>query len=66
MKNKLTITETKVFNLVIEGLSYSEIAEKLNITVCTVKCHVMHILQKTNARDTKILIVQYYKKLLEQ
>lgn len=43
----LTRKEIEVLRLVCEGLEYSVIAEKLNITERTVKFHVSNILSKT-------------------
>ena len=44
---EFTSKEIEVLRLVCEGLEYGEIAEKLNVSVNTVKTHVSHILQKT-------------------
>ena len=42
-----TPAEIRVLRLICEGLGYEEIAEKLYISVNTVKAHTSHILQKT-------------------
>ena len=43
---KLTNQEQKVLKLLIEGLSNKEIAEKLVISIHTVKTHIEHIYRK--------------------
>ena len=54
---EFTSKEIEVLRLVGEGLEYSEIAEKLNVSVNTVKTHVSHILQRTGyANKTRLAI----------
>ncbi len=54
---EFTSKEIEVLRLVCEGLEYGEIAEKLNVSVNTVKTHVSHILQKTGyANKTRLAI----------
>ena len=54
---EFTSTEIEVLRLVCEGLEYGEIAEKLNVSVNTVKTHVSHILQRTGyANKTRLAI----------
>jgi DNA-binding NarL/FixJ family response regulator len=47
----LTERELEVLQLIVEGASNAEIAEKLYITVGTVKTHVRNILNKLCADD---------------
>lgn len=47
----LTDRELEVLELIVAGCSNAEIAEKLYITVGTVKTHVCHILNKLCADD---------------
>ncbi len=63
--NELTKGEKRIFNELIEGFSYKEISQNLGLSIATVKSHVMSILKKTYADDSKKLIVQYYKELLK-
>ena len=54
---EFTSKEIEVLRLVCEGLEYGEIAEKLNVSVNTVKTHVSHILQRTGyANKTRLAI----------
>jgi DNA-binding NarL/FixJ family response regulator len=48
---ELSERETEVFALVGAGLTNTEIAEQLFISVATVKSHVRHILAKLDLRD---------------
>ena len=60
-----TETEIKVLRLVCEGLEYSEIAEKLCVSVNTVKTHVSHILQRTGySNKTRLAIAVTNKKFI--
>lgn len=54
---EFTSKEIEVLRLVCEGLEYGEIAEKLNVSVNTVKTHVSHFLQRTGyANKTRLAI----------
>jgi DNA-binding NarL/FixJ family response regulator len=48
---RLTGRERQVLSLVAEGLKNREIAQRLSITPGTVKVHMMHVFEKTGARD---------------
>ncbi|MDD6489510.1 MAG: response regulator transcription factor [Clostridia bacterium] len=62
---ELTDKEIQVLRLVCDGLDYGEIAEKLNISVNTVKTHVSHILQRTGyANKTRLAIAVTNKKFI--
>ncbi len=51
LPSPLSGRELEVLHLMAEGVSNQEIAQKLFITVGTVKSHVNHILEKLNARN---------------
>ena len=52
MSGELSTQERIVMNCLIEGQSNSQIAERLNITIGTVKKHREHILKKTKCKRT--------------
>jgi len=51
-KANLTARETEILRLYTEGLSNSEIAESLNISIRTVETHKNNIMQKYNFKST--------------
>ncbi len=56
----LTEREREVFELIAQGLSNSEIADRLFLTEGTVKTHVKHIFDKLEVRDrTQAVILAY-------
>lgn len=61
--NLLTPAEKRVFTLVLEGLSNQEIAEKLNVSVNTVKTHVARILKKNSVKNRRELILKILKSI---
>ena len=55
--SEFTNKEIEVLRFVCDGLEYSEIAERMNISVRTVKYHVSNILSKTGyANKTRLAI----------
>ncbi|MBM3786436.1 MAG: response regulator transcription factor [Acidobacteria bacterium] len=54
---RLTPREREIIGLVSHGLKNREIAERLAITPGTVKVHLMHVFEKTGARDRYELAV---------
>ena len=49
----LTIKEREILQMIHEGLSNKEIADKLNVEVSTIKTHVSRIYQKTDIKNRK-------------
>ena len=62
----LTDREREVLVEIAHGLSNQEIADKLFISLPTVKTHVAHILQRINARDRVQAVVFAYENHLVQ
>jgi DNA-binding NarL/FixJ family response regulator len=62
----LTEREREVLTEIAHGLSNQEIADKLCISLPTVKTHVAHILQKTYSRDRVQAVVFAYDNQLVQ
>lgn len=60
----LTATESNIFDLLIEGLTYQQVAEQLVISITTVKSHVVNIFFKRCVNSLPQLIVQEYKRRL--
>ena len=59
---ELTPTEQRVFDALIDGLSYKETAELLNLAQTTIKTHVNSIFQKRTVSSLQELVVDEYKK----
>ena len=59
--DELTDREREVLIEIAHGLSNQEIADKLFISLPTVKTHVVHILAKINARDRVQAVVFAYE-----
>jgi DNA-binding NarL/FixJ family response regulator len=51
----LSVREREVYDLVCEGLSNAEIAERLFISTSTVKVHVHHVFDKLGIRSRTAL-----------
>ena len=62
----LTKREIEVLALITEGLTNQEIAERLFITIKTVKTHVSNILSKLEVSDrTQATIYEFKNKLVK-
>ena len=57
----VTAREREVLTLVGRGMSNSEIADQLHISVATAKAHVARLITKLNARDRIHLVIIAYE-----
>ena len=57
----ITPAEIKVLELVRQGMTNREIADKLKRSVFTIKTHVEHILSKTGARNRAHVCAMYFR-----
>jgi DNA-binding CsgD family transcriptional regulator len=64
--NSLTPTEIKVVNLVAEGHSNPEIAERLLMSRSTVKTHLEHVFTKTGVRNRAELTAEVVRRQPEE
>lgn len=55
-KHQLTSREKEILKLYVEGFTNNEIAEKLNLSIFTVKTHKNNIMQKYNFKSTVEMI----------
>ena len=55
-KQQLTSREKEILKLYVEGYTNNEIAEKLNLSVYTIKTHKNNIMQKYNFKSTVEMI----------
>ncbi len=60
LPDELTPREAEVLGLIAEGLTNTEIAERLVVSAATVKTHVNHIFAKAGVRDRAQAVVYAY------
>jgi DNA-binding NarL/FixJ family response regulator len=65
-KAKLTPREVEIYNLLLEGMSYLDIARRLIIEKTTVITHIMHIYQKSGLSSRIELMRDRIKELEEE
>lgn len=58
----LTGRELEVFKAIVEGYTYREIADELNMASSTAKKHILHIYKKLNVSSK----VEFIKKVIEE
>jgi DNA-binding CsgD family transcriptional regulator len=63
---KLSIREIEVLDLIMQGYTNEDIAEKLFISYETVRSHRKHILHKTGAKNTAALINYYHQTFFDK
>ncbi len=64
--NDLTEIEQQIYDLLIDGNSYEEVANVLQRKITTIKTHVAHIFDKKQVNSLQRLIVKHYKEKLSQ
>ena len=60
LPDELTPREAEVLGLIAEGLTNTEIADRLVVSAATVKTHVNHIFAKAGVRDRAQAVVYAY------
>ena len=63
---KLTLREIEILGLIMLGYTNQQIADKMFISYETVKSHRKHILEKTGAKNTAVLINYYHQTFFEK
>ena len=59
----ITKKEKEVLSFVCKGLSNSEIANKMNVSVNTIKMHLQNIYKKTDCKSRGQLLVKYQQQI---
>jgi len=58
---RLSTREVEVLRCIAAGLSTTEIAQTLFISITTVKSHVAHLIEKVGVRDRIQLVIAAYR-----
>lgn len=58
-QQKLSTREIEVFNLIVQGYTNKQIAEKVFLSFETVRSHRKHILHKTGCPNT-VMLINYF------
>lgn len=64
--NDLTEMEQQIYDLLVDGNSYEEVANILQKKLTTIKTHVANIFDKKQVNSLPRLIVKHYKEKLSQ
>ena len=59
--NRLSTREVEVLQCIAAGLSTTEIAQTLFISVATVKSHIARLIMKVEVRDRLQLVIAAYR-----
>lgn len=62
--HRITKREEEIINLLMDGFSYKDIAQKLYISITTLKSHLTNIFIKKQVNSLQQLLVKEYKKKL--
>ena len=60
-KLELTKKELKVFNLLVKGMTNSEIADICSVSINTIKTHVSNVISKSDVNSRKELMAKYHQ-----
>lgn len=60
--NRITKREEEIINLLMDGFSYKDIAQRLYISITTLKSHITNIFKKKQVNSLQQLLVKEYKK----
>jgi len=58
---RITAREQQILNLMVEGLTNKEVAQRLNIATHTVKSHIHNLFQKLEIRNRVDLVNSYWR-----
>jgi len=58
---ELSDRELEIIQYLLKGITAKEIADCLNISVCTVKTHLKNIREKLEAKNAAEIVAIYYR-----